>query len=407
MTQWHGLAAEGGQVLSRRADGALVLASPGAAPRILASPIAPTVWCLAAEDRGAPLTVATRTRDEAPHPFVVLADPCETGVLLRLPSDNTPLGAGPGETLRFADGEGLVFVHAASGSLDAEPPAFDTQALTELLAQARPETIELTAAMLRTLPIHAVRDAWSAVEAPSFHDRLYPIMRARISEIFKPFVGYTTDQLREQIARFGWSIGEKTYGRPLVMEPGRGMLTIGRYCALADPTIVLGNHVMSMPTTYPFMDLWTEWPGTRPGLTDHVSRDVVIGNDVWIGFHSTILPGAVIGDGAVIGAGSVVRGHVPPYALMMGNPAVLVRRRFPEPVIARLLALRWWDWSDAVVSRYIPLLLEKEIERFLDAAEQEFGVSPAEPSAVPRAAEAPFSAPEPGPIRERRRWPFR
>lgn len=225
--------------------------------------------------------------------------------------------------------------------------------------------------MMRVMPAGLLRDAWLRVTDPVFHDTLFPLMRLRLAELFKPFGGYTIDQLGEQAKRFGWSIGRRTYGRPLVMEPGRGNLTIGKYCALADPTIVLGNHLTTTSTAYPFMDLWTEWPGARPGLLDHVNRDVTIGNDVWIGFHTTILPGGRDRRRRRDRAGSVVRGRIPPYAICTGNPARVVRLRFPEAAIARLLAVRWWDWPDAKVSRHIPLLLDPDIERFLAAAEAE------------------------------------
>jgi hypothetical protein len=121
------------------------------------------------------------------------------------------------------------------------------------------------------------------------------------------------------------------------------------------------------------MDLWAEWPGARVGLADHVNGDVVIGNDVWIGVGAIILPGAIVGDGALIGAGAVVRGTVPPYAICVGNPGEIRRHRFAPDVIERLLAIGWWHWPDAVVSRYIPLLVGESVLDFLAAAEAEFG----------------------------------
>jgi hypothetical protein len=115
-----------------------------------------------------------------------------------------------------------------------------------------------------------------------------------------------------------------------------------------------------------------------------MALDVTIGNDVWIGVQAIILPGAVIGDGAVIGAGAVVHGTVPPYAICAGSPAKIRRKRFDEKTIERLLALQWWYWPDAVVDRYIPLLLSKNISNFLDHAEAEFW----QPQAVAIAAPA-------------------
>ena len=92
------------------------------------------------------------------------------------------------------------------------------------------------------------------------------------------------------------------------------------------------------------------------------TRDTVIGNDVWIGYGALILPGARIGDGAIIGAGSVVRGTVPPYGIVTGNPASLQRFRFSKPQIARLLSLKWWHWPQELLARAEPALLAGDLE---------------------------------------------
>ncbi|MCQ8242167.1 CatB-related O-acetyltransferase [Acetobacteraceae bacterium KSS12] len=187
------------------------------------------------------------------------------------------------------------------------------------------------------------------------------------------FPGYTALKLAREIELHGWEIGAGTYGMPRILEPGRGVLRIGRYCSMADPTIVLGNHRMSAVSTYPFMDLWRDWPGTTPGMRDHADGDVTIGNDVWIGVGAIILPRSVIGDGAVIGAGAVVRGTVPPYAICTGNPATVIRYRFPEPIIERLLRLGWWNWPAARIDRCLRRMLDDDVESFLLMAERENG----------------------------------
>jgi carbonic anhydrase/acetyltransferase-like protein (isoleucine patch superfamily) len=97
---------------------------------------------------------------------------------------------------------------------------------------------------------------------------------------------------------------------------------------------------------------------------------------VWIGLGATILPGARIGDGVIVGAGAVVRGTVPPYAVVAGNPGRVVRQRFDERTTERLLATQWWDWPDHVVDRYVPLLLDENVSAFLDAAEHVTQESP-------------------------------
>jgi hypothetical protein len=114
-----------------------------------------------------------------------------------------------------------------------------------------------------------------------------------------------------------------------------------------------------------------------PDAPDHSSRgDIVIGSDVWIGLNVFIGSGVTIGDGAVIGAHAVVTRDVPPYAVAGGNPARVIRYRFSETQIEALLAIRWWDWSDEVVDRYLPLITSPDIDAFIAAAMAEFSPRP-------------------------------
>jgi carbonic anhydrase/acetyltransferase-like protein (isoleucine patch superfamily) len=94
---------------------------------------------------------------------------------------------------------------------------------------------------------------------------------------------------------------------------------------------------------------------------------VRIGNDVWIGAKATILSGVAVGDGAVIGARSVVARDVPPYGIVVGNPARFIRKRFTDDIIRQLLEIRWWDWDVARVRQFLPLLLQPDISKFLAA----------------------------------------
>ena len=93
--------------------------------------------------------------------------------------------------------------------------------------------------------------------------------------------------------------------------------------------------------------------------------NVVIGNDVWIGTETIIMSGVIIGDGAVIGARAVVTKNVPPYTIVAGNPAKVVKRRFDDETIQRLLDVKWWSWSDLKIKEALPLLLNDEIDKFL------------------------------------------
>lgn len=178
-------------------------------------------------------------------------------------------------------------------------------------------------------------------------------------------MGLTRDIFRGQ----RWEIGDHTYGHPSIRWWGEPVtLRIGRYCSIAENVEIFlgGNHRSDWVTTYPFSAI-DRWPEAEH-ITGHpASRgDVNIGNDVWIAARATILSGVTIGDGAVIGAASIVRQNVPPYAIMAGNPAKIVRMRFPDPQVTALLRLKWWDWDDDRIRASLPDLLSSDITAFLD-----------------------------------------
>ena len=165
-------------------------------------------------------------------------------------------------------------------------------------------------------------------------------------------------------------IGEGSYGWLTVREDGGGSrLTIGAWCSTARESAIIlgGNHRTDWATTYPFSVL-------EPRL-QHISGhpasngDVRIGSDVWLGRGSTVMSGVTIGDGAVVAAHAVVTRDVPPYAIVGGVPAKVLRYRFDPPTIERLLALRWWDWPYERIVAAGPALLSDRIEDFLDGAE--------------------------------------
>jgi len=155
-----------------------------------------------------------------------------------------------------------------------------------------------------------------------------------------------------------WDVGDYTYAHsfqapedwaarlaPYLHEAAPEMLRIGRFCQIADGVRFItasASHRMDGFSTYPFAIFsgFGEGRASLPGP----GADTVIGHDVWVGQGATLLPGCRIGSGCIIGAGAVVRGTVPPYSIVSGNPAVLVRRRFDTEVIEALLSLAWWDW---------------------------------------------------------------
>ncbi len=169
-----------------------------------------------------------------------------------------------------------------------------------------------------------------------------------------------------------YEIGRGTYGHPWVPPwDNAADLRIGAFCSIAHGVqIVLGGeHRPDWVTTFPFSIMWPNAP--RVAGQPRSRGDVVIGNDVWIGMDATIMSGVTIGDGAVVGAGAVVRRDVDPYTIVVGNPALPVRKRFDDETVERLLAIRWWDWDDETIERFLPLMLSDRIDEFLTVAERE------------------------------------
>ncbi|WP_116107488.1 CatB-related O-acetyltransferase [Lewinella sp. IMCC34191] len=125
-------------------------------------------------------------------------------------------------------------------------------------------------------------------------------------------------------------------------------LIIGKFCMIAsDVQFIMNgaNHLTKSLSTYPFAIFGHGWEGAMEGKEYPQKGDLVIGNDVWIGYNATIMAGVTVGDGAIIATNSTVIKDVAPYSIVGGNPAREIRKRFDEATISRLLELRWWDWS--------------------------------------------------------------
>jgi virginiamycin A acetyltransferase len=137
---------------------------------------------------------------------------------------------------------------------------------------------------------------------------------------------------------------------------GPERLVIGRYCAIAAGVRFLmggANHADLGPSTFPFGIFGGDWADTMDLVMSAPSRgDTIVGNDVWLGYEALVLPGVTIGDGAIVAAASVVAADVPPYAIVAGNPARVVRRRYEDADVERLLAAAWWDWPVAAVTAH-------------------------------------------------------
>jgi acetyltransferase-like isoleucine patch superfamily enzyme len=163
-------------------------------------------------------------------------------------------------------------------------------------------------------------------------------------------------------------IGRGTYGSPQVLSWRDGTaLEIGSFCSISDSVTIMlgGEHRTDWVTTYPFSQLYPEAEGFKGH--PHTKGDVLIGNDVWIGYGALILSGVRIGNGAVVAARSVVRTNVEPYSIVAGNPSRHVRFRFDEESVNALEEIAWWDWPLDKIKEAWPLLLDGDVKAFIDA----------------------------------------
>lgn len=140
------------------------------------------------------------------------------------------------------------------------------------------------------------------------------------------------------------------------------IVIMGKFCSIACGAKFIfnsANHTLNSLSTYPFplfireMNVTDSWDN---------KGDIVIGNDVWIGFEAVIMPGVKIGDGAIIGTRSLVTKDVPPYGIVGGVPARLIRKRFEESVIEKLQQLQWWDWEPEIIIKNIDAIQRGDIE---------------------------------------------
>ena len=143
-------------------------------------------------------------------------------------------------------------------------------------------------------------------------------------------------------------------------------LIIGKFCSIACGAKFLfnsANHTLNSLSTFPFPIFAEEWDASMP-VTDAWDNkgDIVIGNDVWIGYEAVIMAGVHIGDGAIIGTRAVVTKDVPPYAIVGGIPAKKIRSRFDDKTIELLQQLKWWDWDPAKIGKNIAAIRKADIE---------------------------------------------
>ena len=144
-------------------------------------------------------------------------------------------------------------------------------------------------------------------------------------------------------------------------------LFIGKFCMIAsDVTFIMNgaNHLTDAISTFPFAIFGNGWENAMEGKTYPTKGNTTIGNDVWIGYKAMIMAGVTIGDGAIIASRSVVTKDVAPYAIVGGNPAKEIKKRFPEEQIEKLLKLKWWDWDIEKITRNVQNLTSNKLDSF-------------------------------------------
>ncbi len=141
-------------------------------------------------------------------------------------------------------------------------------------------------------------------------------------------------------------------------------LVIGRFCAIATGVrfIMSGaNHALDGLSTFPFSIFGEGWEDPAQDWRKGRRGNTLVGNDVWIGMDATIMPGVKVGDGAIIGSLAVVARDVPPYGIVAGNPARVVKHRFDEGTIARLVNVAWWNWPADKITRNLAAIKGADI----------------------------------------------
>ena len=150
----------------------------------------------------------------------------------------------------------------------------------------------------------------------------------------------------------------------------REKLIIGKFCSIACGTKFLfncANHTLKSLSTYTFPLFYEEWELEKSNITTAWDNkgNIVIGNDVWIGYEAVIMAGVHIGDGTIIAARAVVTKDVPPYTIVGGTPAKEIRKRFDAEVIEQLLIQKWWDWSTDKIHQCLPYIAEGKLDELL------------------------------------------
>ena len=193
---------------------------------------------------------------------------------------------------------------------------------------------------------------------------IFAIIRTLIKKFLFVYKVHRYKFTKDILGDFSCSFGRYTYGVPLIQKyDNETRLTVGNFCSIANGCkfILGGQHKICGVSCYD----WKNFPGYAQ-YCSFSKGDIVIENDVWFGHSVIILSGVHIGNGAVIGAGSVVAKDVPPYAVVIGNPAKILRFRFDEETIAALQQIQWWNWDDTKLKEKIDLLTADSPEKLIE-----------------------------------------
>ncbi len=200
-------------------------------------------------------------------------------------------------------------------------------------------------------------------------------------KIYPRSQGHSTVYLQNVVTDPSITVGEYTTYDDFVHDPrdfqknnvlyhypmNHERLMIGKFCSIACGAKFIfnsANHALGSLSTYPFPIFFEEWGlpvEDIPQAWDN-KGDIVVGNDVWIGYEAVILAGVTIGDGAVIGARALVTRDVPPYAVVGGVPANIIRKRFNDRTVERLSALGWWDWPPERIAANLKAIQSGDLE---------------------------------------------
>lgn len=142
-------------------------------------------------------------------------------------------------------------------------------------------------------------------------------------------------------------------------------LIIGKFCMIASGVTFImngANHLSRSISSYPFSVFGNGWEQAMEGKSYPIKGDIIVGNDVWIGYGATIMPGVKIGDGAIIASDSTVTKDVPPYTVVGGNPAKEISKRFSDEKIQKLQSIQWWNWPIEKITKNVQALTGEDID---------------------------------------------